>query len=176
MIRQLLLHDMVLQELKRCKALYSKFMDDIVRLPKGSLLNRNGHTYWAYRENGKQIQTPIRKNKLVRDLKYKHFIKKALPCLLKRIEACMLFLRNELIYDPVSIEQKMKEVYQDIKACDVFMEGDMSLEEWLREPYIRNPQPFEEEHYTDKGQQVRSKAVQFANSNTPNRRRYEKYN
>lgn len=159
MFRQFILHDFVVAELKRCEELYVKFLGDIVGIPKGSLLDRNGHTYRAYRENGRQVQTSIEKDKrLIARMKYKHFIKTVIPGLKRRIDACKLFLKNEQLYDPVAVEQMMKAVYQGLDEHDVFLEGDISLERWLNEPYRRNAFPFEEEHFTDGGVQVRSKA------------------
>ena len=56
MDRQLVLHHMIVSELKRYEELYELMMNLLTKLPKGSLLNRNGHMYRAFRENGRQFQ------------------------------------------------------------------------------------------------------------------------
>lgn len=151
MDRQLVLHHMIVSELKRYEELYELMMNLLTKLPKGSLLNRNGHMYRAFRENGRQFQQPINENKeLEQAIKLKFFINRALPILKKKIQNCRAFIQNEGLYDPLEIESKTKNIYQGTDMNVVFLESDMSLENWMDEVYTRNNMPFEKEHFTFK--------------------------
>ena len=156
---QLILRKLIKREKVRCEGLYMRLCSIFENLPKGSLIDRNGHMYRAFRENKKQYQKPIREDiQLLQDLRQRRYLKKAIPILVKRIEACRLFLETDRMYDPVEIEASFREIYQGAMDLGMFLEGDISVEEWKQEQYIRNSYPFREKHVTDGGMQVRSKA------------------
>ncbi len=159
MFIQLDLRQRVLKELKRCERLYRKLANLLQQLPKGSLLNRNGHIYHAFRENNIQHQRAIKEDKkLLEKLRLRHFIKKMLPPLKARIDACTSFLEKEQLYDPIKINEMVKEVYKGGLCAELFLEGDISEDDWKQEKYRRNPAPMKAKHYTADGQVVRSKA------------------
>jgi len=159
MDKQLWLHRVIMEELARCEKLYDQFQEMLLHLPRGSLLDRNGHTYRAYRENNIQYQKPIKRNtQLVEDMKMRQFLKKGLPLLQKRIEACRAFLQRERFYDPLKIEGEMKKIYSGVSDLPVYLEGDLSESMWKNQNAQRNGYPFEEDHFTAGGEQVRSKS------------------
>ena len=159
MDKQLRLHELVKEELNRNEELHDLLETELRHLPKGSLLDRNGHLYRAFRENGVQYQKPIKNDKrLLQNLKLRSFIKNALPYIKNRVAICRMFLANDSFYDPVKIEHALREIYQGIDDRRIFLEGDIGAEEWENEKYFRNKYPFREEHFTDGGIQVRSKA------------------
>ena len=156
---QLILRKLIKREQIRCEELYLRLSRTFENLPKGSLIDRNGHMYRAFRENRKQYQKPIREDiQLLQDLRQRRYLKKAIPILRKRIEACRLFMETDQMYDPVEIEASSRKIYHGAMDPDMFLEGDISIEEWKREQYVRNSYPFSEKHVTDGGLRVRSKA------------------
>lgn len=159
MNRQLYLHLFILDELRRYEKLHSLLQAYLLDAPSGSLLNRNGHIYRAFREGGRQHQMPAGKDaKMIQKIKLKFFIKKALPVLERKINNCKQFIEAECIYEPMMIVEELKSVYQSFDYADIFLEGDYSLENWKSEKYVRNAAPFEKEHFTGGKVQVRSKA------------------
>lgn len=159
MDRQLILHKLIKEELHRCENLYEKLSAERAKLPKGSLLDRNGHIYRAFREDGRQYQKPIKEDEvLLNNLKLRRYLKKSMPDLAGRIRACKLFLENETFYDPAAAEAGLKPLYKGIVSSDLFLDEDISAELWTAEEYKRNDYPFSETHVTEGGLQVRSKA------------------
>ena len=115
MDKQLWLHQLAIEEITRCEELYSTLEQRLSELPKGSLLDRNGHIYRAFRENERQYQKPINEDRqLLQNLKLRQYIKKALPFLKKKIRAYRQLLETDCIYDPVNIESAMGIIYQGI--------------------------------------------------------------
>lgn len=159
MDRQLWLHRLLTEELLRCEKLQKSFEIQLKKLPKGSLLDRNGHFYRAYRENGKQIQKPIKDNlKLLQGLIMRRYIKEGLPVLKRRAQLCREFLRKEVFYNPYHIRNTLHPVYNDGITQSLFLEHDIDVSAWANESYKRNSWSFEEEHYAAGGLQVRSKS------------------
>ena len=165
MDRQLLLHKMILEELYRCEHLQQELEKKLKILPKGSVLNRNGHMYRAYRENGKQYQVPIHNdNKMLDELILRRYIKEGLPSLKTRTKLCKDFLKKERYYDHEKIRSSLNESYKTGKCQSLLLEHDIDLSTWLNSPYKRNPAAFAEEHYTANGVQVRSKSESLIGS------------
>ncbi len=170
MDRQLWLHKLITEELHRCEKLEMSFEKLLSKLPKGSLINRNGHFYWAYRKNKKQFQRPIKNNpELLNNLITRQYIKESLPVLKKRTQLCRQFLEKEVFYNPYHIRNNLHDVYSDCIKPQVFLDEDVDVSSWCSKPYKRNPWPFDEEHYTTGGKQVRSKSEALIGSEMENR-------
>jgi len=158
MDRQLELHRMVEQELKRCQNLLNDFDREYPGLPKGSLQDRNGHPYKFVRENGKAFLTVLNDSEMQRKLKKRRYIQKGRILLQKRITNCNKFLKNDTFYDPIQIEKGLRPVYRNVNGLGIFLENDIDPGEWVSADYKRNPYEFEEDHFTAGGIRVRSKS------------------
>lgn len=172
MNKQLLLHKLITEELQRYEALHNRLEHKMTILPKGSLLDRNGHIYRAYRENGRQFQTPLQyDSKLYNDLLLRRYIKEGFPILQKRAKLCKDFLKNEVYYDLEQIRNNLPTVYHDEISSLLFLKGDFDITGWQNAPYKRNPAQFSEKHFTAGGVQVRSKSEAMIGSQMESRKR-----
>lgn len=153
------INKLIRRELKRCQYLYRKFERELEIIEEGSLSERKGTYNWCYRVNGKQFSHKVKDvNQLLR-LKKRQFIKRGLPVLEKRIKNCRDYLRRDVIYDPVEINNAMPEQYHGLKNMDVFLEGDINLEEWSAQKYERgNMYPEKKIYQIDNETWVRSKS------------------
>ena len=158
MNRQLLLHTFIIDEKRRFDTIREDCEKLLTIMPKGSLLDRNGHPYHAYRENGHRYQVPIKNMQLLDELSLRRHLKAGLPAIQKRADLCKYFLKNEVFYDPVQIHQSLPAIYSSSLDPLLFPEGDIDPMSWISQPYKRNPAPFSNEHYTSRGIQVRSKS------------------
>ena len=127
--------------------------------PKGSLSRRSDGVIGAsIRENGEQFQMTLRTkdNLLLKQLKDKRYMTKAVPILESKIKACRKFLELDKIYDPLQIEQILPLQYATPSA-DVFLKGDINPGDLSA--YNSNPlYPENLIHTTAYGVKVRSKS------------------
>lgn len=159
MDKQLIVTKLVSQELQRCQKLHDKMQRAYYRLPKGSLTCRDGRLIHCVREQGKQYAITVKENdSIVTEIKYRQYIKKALPILKQKIETYKKFLSHDLLYDPKQIEQELSKPYHGLQQLDVFLEEDINVDRWKKEKYKKNSMAFREAHYTSKGVQCRSKS------------------
>lgn len=159
MDRQIALRRLAESELERNKNLFDKMRFAEKRLPKGSLSERDGALIHRIRDNGVQYSITISEcDPIVEEIKQRRYIKEGLPILAKKIKACEQFLKNDVYYDPVSIEQELNDCYSGLLDLGVFLKGDRTAEEWDKINIYKNPAPFIEEHYTSNGEKCRSKS------------------
>lgn len=158
MLKQLQIEKLIEEDVRRCKELYSDMQNMMETMPKGSLVLRNKKYYHAYREGGKMYRIFIDNPHLLNQLKTKHFLKRGLPILKKRIAAGEAFLQTSQLYDPVGIVSDFTETYKEVELNRLFLHGDVDPETWKQENFERNPYEFKYEHYTANDIQVRSKA------------------
>lgn len=158
MNKQLQIEKLVEDDVIRCKNLYCDMENMMATMPKGSLVLRNKKYYHAYREGKKMYRIFIDNPHFIEQLKIKHFLKKGLPILKKRIAAGVAFLQMSQIYDPVGIAADFIESYKGVKLGHLFLKGDVDPDTWKQENFERNSCEFKHEHYTAKDVQVRSKA------------------
>lgn len=158
MYKQLEIDKLVREDLIRCKELYSDMQNMMVTMPKDSLILRNKKYYHAYREGKKMHRIFIDNPHLLNQLKTKHFLKKGLQILKKRIAAGEAFLQVSQLYDPVAIASGFTDIYKDVELNHLFLHGDIDPETWKQENFERNSYEFKYEHYTANDIQVRSKA------------------
>lgn len=113
---------------------------DMKNLPEGHLMKRSdGRVFQVIKQNEKRIQRRLREGdeQLIQQLKYKKYAQKALPLLQKWIVDIDRLLKDVSIYDPLKIEQELKECYRGVKGLPVFLEGDIDPEEWGQQVYPR---------------------------------------
>lgn len=159
MDKQITLQKLMRDELERCKSLYKKMKFAEKRLPKGSLCERDGALIHRVRDNGVQYSiTLLEDDPIVNEIKKRRYIKKALPVLSKKINACEQFLKNTAFYDPVRIESELNDCYNGLLDLGIFLKGDMIAEDWDRINIHKNPAPFIEEHFTADREKCRSKS------------------
>ena len=170
MYNQIRVHKTVEKESARCKKLYIDMKNQLVKLPRGSLSVNKGRMCRAVRENNKQYLVPLRGDGvLYKELKNRRYIRKSLPVLARRIELLDYFLKEDVIYDPKTIEAELPVQYKGIAGMNLFLDGDIDVESWINEPYVRNPTPFQEEHYTNAKVKMRSKSEAMIGSRLEDR-------
>jgi len=170
MYKQLEIDKLVREDLIRCQELYDELQLLFKRLPEGSLIDREGHTYHVYRENGRQIKKVLKDSVLINKLKMRQFLKKGLPVLEDRISACKAFLKKSKVYDPIGFLQEMPFVYRDVNHDNLFLKGDIDPDTWKQEMFKRNSIPFDTDHHTESGVPVRSKAEAMIGTQMENRK------
>lgn len=162
MNRQLLLHHFVKSELQRYDKFYKQLEHEYINAPKGSLVLRGHENYSiALRENGRQYQIALKPDdtKLLHQIKNKRYITEALPILRDKISACNMFLINDTLYDPLSIEESLPKQYANPATASLFLPGDINPSEWYEEKYKRNSfYPEKLIHNTLGGLKTRSKS------------------
>ena len=94
MDKQILLHNLISDEMNRFDKLQHDFQKELKGLTRGSLLNRNGHPYRAYTENGRRYQVPVNDSKIVDELSLRRHIKAGLSSVQQRVKICKEFLKN----------------------------------------------------------------------------------
>lgn len=147
---------MMEEELKRCTDLYETMTHELETLPKGSLTCRDGKLLRFLRENKKQYLVQVDdKDPIVNELRKRRFIKEALPDLKKHIKACEEYLQKDQLYDSDKIDRGLPPHY---RGQQMLLKGDLVANDWRSMPYIKNPAPFMEEHYTLGGIKCRSKS------------------
>lgn len=170
MDKQILLHNLISDEMNRFDKLQHDFQKELKGLTRGSLLNRNGHPYRAYTENGRRYQVPVNDSKIVDELSLRRHIKAGLSSVQQRVKICKEFLKNEVFYDPIQIHTHLPDVYHNNLSDILFPADDINIITWASQPYKRNPAPFVEEHYTTGGIQVRSKSEALIGSTLEQRK------
>lgn len=161
MDRQRYLHNEIQQELARCLRLYRKLSIEYKFLPTGTLItDRNENVYRYVKENDKQYKIMLRDNdwKLLRQLKKRRYISKGLKILKQRINVFERLLKNDTLYDPEAIEKDLPKQYSGLKGVDIFLEGDINVEDWINASYRTNPFPIKKPHYTSNDLCTRSKS------------------
>ncbi len=158
MYKQLEIRKLITEDLKRCEELYNDLYCLYGSLPRGSLVERNGHLYHAFRINGKQTQKRITDPHQIYGIKLRQFLKAGLPMLNQRITTNRYYLENEVLYDPIKILQGMISVYDKVTGYNVFLKDDIDPDKWRQDNYERNTHAFAYEHYTEQHIPVRSKA------------------
>lgn len=157
----------LLKELKETKKRFMKLektlTNDLKELPTGYLLKRkDGRLMRVVDENGKKRQIRLhgddsKDKKMIRDLKYKRYIKEALPILETWLKHLTSFLKGISVYDPIAIEGKLKEQYKGLADLPIFLEGDINPQAWARKEY---PKMYEEGlvYLSEAGLKTRSKS------------------
>lgn len=159
MIRQIFLHKFVESELERFKELHERLIKKLKVSPEGSLSYHNGEVCRTGRYQGRKYQIPLRGDEVLhRALKDKRQIKACLPVVRSRMKVLETFLENDVLYDPESICSKLVSQYHIIEGDLIRLREDINVEEWAKAPYIRNPYPFAEDHFTRSGLRARSKS------------------
>ena len=158
MDRQLIIHRLIEDELRRCESLYNRLESQLKNAPAGSLVRHHSKYYRATRESGKQCFIPLQGSVVVNRLKTKRYIKEGLPLLRERIKACSLFLKHDIFYDPKKMEHKLPSQYQSLADTDIFLENDINIDKWKNNHYKRNPMEIPVPHYTANGCMVRFKS------------------
>ena len=161
MDRQRILHREIQYELERCERLYRKLKIEQKFLPQGSLaIDLNGNLYRTGRIEGKQYKVLLgdREISLIKKLKKRRYTAKALKLLQQKIENCRTFLENDILYNPKAIEKELPKQYRGIKGVDIFLSGDINVEDWINAPYKTNPFPITKPHYTPTNLCTRSKS------------------
>ncbi len=161
MDRQRFLHKEVRQELERCEDLYRKLKIEHKYLPEGSLtVDIYGNLYRTGRIEGKQYKVLLGDSEvsLIKKLKKRRYTTKALKLLKRRIENCKTFLNNDTLYDPRSIEKQLPKQYSGLKGLNIFLEGDINVEDWINASYKTNPLPIKTPNYTPNNLCTRSKS------------------
>ena len=161
MDRQRILHKEVRHELERCEHLYRKLKIEHKYLPEGSLtVDIYGNLYRTGRLDGKQYKVLLGDSEvsLIKKLKKRRYITKALKLLQRRIENCKTFLDNDALYDPKSIEQQLPKQYSGLKGINIFLDGDINVDDWINAPYKTNSAPVKTPNYTSNNLCTRSKS------------------
>ena len=157
-------------ELSRVTTLEQQMAKDLEKLPEGFLMKRNdGRVFHVIKANGeKEIRQLNNKDsddiKLFGELKYKRYIKAALPVLKDWIKYIKSFIQNVIVYDPLKIQEKLKIQYHGLNGMPIFLEGDINPENWESNS---SPPMYEEGliHPSQKGMMTRSKSeAQIASS------------
>lgn len=159
---QLQLRHHIQSELVRYEDLYNKLYDEFRKAPKGSLVLRGTDNYSiALRENGKQYQISLgpQDAELLQKLKNKRYIHEALPILKSRINACRIFLANDKIYDPLTIERNLPKQYSLPYDEHLFLSNDVNPKGWAATDYQKSSyHPEKLIHNTLEGIKTRSKS------------------
>lgn len=150
-------------ELSRVTTLEQQMAKDLEKLPEGFLMKRNdGRVFHVIKANGeKEIRQLNNKDsddiKLFGELKYKRYIKAALPVLKDWIKYIKSFIQNVIVYDPLKIQEKLKIQYHGLNGMPIFLEGDINPENWESNS---SPPMYEEGliHPSQKGMMTRSKS------------------
>lgn len=159
MDRQKLIRELLVTDLQRCEDMHKKMISQLKVLPAGSISNRKGELCRFVRENGKQYLVPIRKDfSLLKKLKLRRIIKCAIPKLEKHIKITRQYLDNQVFYDPEEIAASLPEQYHGLNGINVFLEGDLNVDEWYESEYKKNGRPFKNPQYTAAGIKCRSKS------------------
>ena len=96
--------------------------------------------------------------KLFNELKKRRYTTKALKLLQQRIKVCKGFLKKDIFYDPIAIEKQLPKQYSGLKGINIFLDGDINVDDWINEPYRTNPYPIETPNYTSNDLCTRSKS------------------
>lgn len=163
MHRQLELIENIKREFYRITKLEQQMTADLKNIPEGFLMKRkDGRIFHVIKKNGeKEI---IRLNLddegdvlLFHKLKYKKYIKEALPVLNEWIKQLKNILRKVSVYDPLRIEERLKDQYHGLSGLPIFLEGDINPETWGN----KNGSPMYKEgliHPSENGLMTRSKS------------------
>ena len=161
MDRQRYLHNEMRAEIERCEHLHRKLSIEYKFLPRGTLVTDSNNNIYRYvKEDGKQYKIMLRNSdwKLLRQLKKRRYIGKGLKILKQRIENCKQFLKNDILYDPKSIEKQLPKQYSGLKGIHIFLEGDVNVDDWVNASYRTNPLPIKTPNYTSNNLCTRSKS------------------
>ena len=161
MDRQLYLHNEMREEIERCEHLHRKLSIEYKFLPRGTLVTDSNNNIYRYvKEDGKQYKIMLRNSdwKLLRQLKRRRYIGKGLKILQQRIENCKQFLKNDTLYDPKSLEQQLPKQYRGLRGINIFLDGDINVDDWVNAPYRTNPVPVKTPNYTSNNLCTRSKS------------------
>lgn len=135
MYRQLILEDFLEKELIRYTALSKKMESDFKKLPKGSLILKDSRTYRVIKQDNKLRQIRLHTDSApdritISQLKYKRYIKTALPILKAKIKAIRKLQNSDPLYDPLQIQSTLSRQYQGLQNLPVFLEDDVTYECW----------------------------------------------
>ena len=124
-------------ELDRCQELYDRFVVDLKDLPEGALVDRAGILNWYYREGDRQCMKRLKEKDqgIIYALRKRRYIKKGISVLKRKISNCKRWLKNDELYDPVSMSDKMPVQYRVLQGLDVFLEGDVNPDNWAGADY-----------------------------------------
>lgn len=150
-------------ELTRVTALEQKLAEDLASLPEGFLMKRHdGRVFHVIKSNGeKEINQLNNKDahdiQLFSELKYKRYIKAALPVLRDWIKNIESFLQKVTVYNPLEIQDNLKSQYHGLEGLPIFLAGDINPESWGKQ---KSPPMYEDGliHPSQKGLMTRSKS------------------
>jgi hypothetical protein len=114
--------------------------------------------------NGKQKMRAIKDPALMAQLSSRRQIEKCLPQLEVRIMNCKSFIENDRLYDVKRNLAELPERYRKFLCPQLFLPGDVDLEEWKTAEYEQNPAPIIKPSQTSGGRLVRSKSEAFIGS------------
>lgn len=161
MERQLLLHHLIKEELRKVKCLYEDFSRFTKTAPDGSLSMKNESIYRSCIYKGKQCMIKLQQsdNDLLQKLKLKRYAVKGLPKLKNRIKLYEKYLEYDEFYDPEEIQKSLSAQYHGLIDLDIFLEGDVNIEHWREKKdkqgrfYLHN-----KKHLSANGYKMRSKS------------------
>lgn len=174
---QIILNKLIQDEINRCEALHRKLKKQLPALPRGSIVTKRGQPYRAVRENGKQYFAMLTSDEedLIRQLKLKRYISKAIPILEARIRVAREFLQTTSTYNPYSIRRLLPAQYHDLSDLEIFLDGDINYENWVVEDYRSNPMAINVPHFTAKGLKTRSKSEEIIGTRLEDQGFYFRY-
>ncbi len=141
MDKQLKLIKDLKNELRRMKKLKNSMVTDMKIVPEGTLMKRSdGRLFHVSNKNKKKEQIRLNEDDqndktLINLLKYKRYIKEALPILNVWIKHIEEMLNNICIYDPLEIQNKLKKQYHGLEGIPVFLDGDINPYEYQSGEY-----------------------------------------
>lgn len=161
MDRQRYLHLEMQLELQRCEDLLRKLSIEYKHLPEGTLAtDSNDNIYRYIKMADKQYKIMLRNKdqSLLNKLKKRRYISKGLRILQQRIKVIKEFLEKDTLYDPKTIEKQLPKQYRGLKGVNIFLDGDINIDDWINAPYRTNSFPIQRPHYTTTGLCTRSKS------------------
>ena len=164
MHRQLELQKAINKEYIRIKDLALRLEKRFDELPHGSLSIKQGYHYRVVSDRGKTIQLPIPSawpgsEALIKDLKERRHIKKALPVLKNNLNCYARFIEGLQIYNHTDISKLLPAIYQDSHFSILIPQGDLDPEVWRDAVYATNTAyPQDLIHESEGGLLTRSKA------------------
>lgn len=154
--------------LKEEQSRYEHLIGEMERKKKdfleGSLVYKEGKYYRAVTYQGRRLQIMLREeypdyNRMLRQLKEKRYITKALPILRKNLLACRKAAGDLEVYDPKSLGVTMPDYYRNFQDKGIYLEGDIDPAAWASAEYETNTLRADDRiHPSEKGLLTRSKA------------------
>ena len=152
------------KEIVRTVARIDWMENRLAELPKGSLLERGDYLYRLHYEDGRQKHIIIpnsyaERDELIKDLRDRRYISKALPILKGNLRCCHDFRDRFRIYNPKEMGDSLPRVYRDHDCSELLLQGDIDPAAWAGANYVSNEAYPERKIYrSEGGVWVRSKS------------------